>query len=427
MPGWGTKATMDAPYPIRPIVDPELPAFRQVTDHAFNSPWPAEEMLTFERMVIEPERTLAAFDGGQMVGTTLAFSFGMTVPGGDMVATAGISGVGVLPTHRRRGILSSLMRRQLADIAAGSEPLAALFASEAIIYGRFGYGAAADECSFTIHRGEGQLRPVPGDAGAMPALRLAEPADALSAMMTVYETVRPLRPGMLARGDHWWQLHIADPEFMREGSSPLRAVIAEDETGPRGYALYSVKPEWDRDGMPAQSLSVRDLHWTDPVTCAALWSDLLSRDLVTEVRARMRPADDPLRHLLSDPRRARTQVADGLWVRLVDLPEALRRRRYAAAVDIVLEVTDPLLPANQGRWHLTAGGPADGGKPACEPTTASADLALPVSVLGAAYLGGARLSSLAQAGQLTEHRPGAAAELTAAMHWDPAPWCPTMF
>ena len=418
---------MDAPYPIRPVDDRELSAFRGVNDDAFNSHWPREEMVRFDRMVIEPERTLAAFDGELMVGTALAYSFGMTVPGGDVVATAGISAVGVVPTYRRRGILSSLMRRQLTEIAAGSEPIAALFASESVIYGRFGYGAAADEHEFTLHRGDGALRPVPGAAGATPALRLADPQDALPAIRAVYEAVRPARPGMLARSDGWWPLHLSDPEFMREGSSPLRAVIAEDESGPRGYALYNVKPEWGRDGMPAQSLRIHDLHWTDPVACAALWSDLLSRDLVTEVRAAMRPADDPLRHLLTDPRRARTRISDGLWVRLADLPEALRRRQYAAPVDLVLEVTDQVLPANQGRWRLTAGGPGDGGKPACEPTTASADLALPVSVLGAAYLGGARLGGLLAAGLITERRPGAVAELATAMSWEPAPWCPTMF
>ena len=427
-PRWGTKATMDAPYPIRPVDDSELPAFGRVTDQAFNSHWPPEEMVRFDRMVAEPERTLVAFDGELMAGTALAYSFGMTVPGGDVMATAGISGVGVLPTHRRRGILSSLMRRQLADIAAGGgEPVAALFASEAAIYGRFGYGAAADQYSFTFHRGDGQLRPVPGAADAAPTLRLADAKESLAEIRTVYEAVRPVRPGMLARSDGWWELHVADPEFMREGSTPLRCVIAADESGPRGYALYTAKPDWGRDGMPAQTLSVRDLYWTDPVACAALWSDLLSRDLVTEVRTRMRPADDPLQHLLTDPRRARTRISDGLWVRLVDLPEALRRREYAAAIDIVLEVSDPLLPANHGRWRLSAGGPADGGKPACEPTTAAPDIALPVSVLGAAYLGGSRLSGWLAAGLITEHRPGAVAGLSTAMSWEPAPWCPTMF
>ena len=127
-------------------------------------------------------------------------------------------------------------------------------------------------------------------------------------MKAVYEALRPTRPGMLTRHDGWWDAHVADPEFMREGTSPQRCVIAEDPSGPRGYALYAVKPEWGRDGIPAQVLMLRDLYWTDPAACAALWTDMLSRDLVGEVRARVRPADDPILHLLADPRRARTQA-----------------------------------------------------------------------------------------------------------------------
>ena len=141
----------------------------------------------------------------------------------------------------------------------------------------------------------------------------------------------------------------------------------------------------------------------------------------------MRPADDPIQYMLVDPRRARTKVSDGLWVRIIDLPTALQRRRYACAVDVVIEVTDALLPANEGRWRLQAGGPGEGGKPACERTTAPADVVLPVSALGAAYLGGTRLGGLTAAGQITEQRPEAVADLSTAMWWDPAPWSPISF
>ena len=424
--GLGYEDWMDGSYPIRPIDLSELSVFGHVSDQAFNSTWPPEEMLRVDRLLVEPDRTLVAFDGDRAVGTTLAFSYGMTVPGGDVVATAGISGVSVLPTHRRRGILSALMRRQLADIAAGSEPLAALFASESVIYGRYGYGIATDQYIFALRRGEGVLRPLQ-TGRAVPSLRLAEPKDALAEQKAVYEAVRPTRPGMLTRHDGFWEVSVDDPEFMREGSGPMRCLIAEDRSGPRGYALYSAKPDWGSDGMPAGSLAVRDLFWTDEAACAALWTDLLSRDLVTEVRARRRPVDDPIRHLLVDSRRTRTTVMDGLWVRIVDLPTALRRREYSSGVDLVLEVADKQVPANEGRWRLTAEGRADGGKAACEPTAAEPDLALPVAALGAAYLGGARLGGLAAAGQITELRPGAVAELSAAMYWDPAPWSPIMF
>ncbi len=326
------------------------------------------------------------------------------------------------------------MRRQLADIAAGSEPVAALFASESAIYGRYGYGSAAEQYSFTFNRGDGKLRPLPDAAGRpasaptrRPTLRLAEPKAALAEMKMVYEAVRPTRPGMLTRHDGWWDGSVSDPEALRQGSSPLRCVIAEDRSGPRGYGLYAVKPDWGRDGMPAQALSVRELFWTDPASAAALWADLLSRDLVGEVTTRMRPADDPIQHLLTDPRRRRTKVSDGLWIRLVSVPEALILRRYAGAVDLVIEVTDAQLPANQGRWRLVAGGLASDVKSTCERTTASPDVTLPVAALGAGYLGGTRLGGLAAAGEVTEHRPGAVAELSAAMWWDPAPWSPMMF
>jgi predicted acetyltransferase len=189
--------------------------------------------------------------------------------------------------------------------------------------------------------------------------------------------------------------------------------------------------------MPDASVSIREVMTADPAAAAAIWADLLSRDLASEFRAQVRPVDDPVLYLLADPRRLRPTIADGLWVRLVDVAAALGQRRYACPVDAVIEVTDGLCGWNQGRWRLTAGGgPAAaghaGGQPpgvaaSCEPTSAAADIALPVSALGAAYLGGTRLGALAAAGQATELRPGALAALSAALSWDPAPWCPQIF
>jgi predicted acetyltransferase len=210
-------------------------------------------------------------------------------------------------------------------------------------------------------------------------------------------------------------------------------VIAEDGTGPRGYALFSGKPEWDDHGIPSGTLQVSELMAADPTAYSAIWNDLLTRDLVREVRARVRPADEPLLYLLADPRRARPLLLDGLWIRLVSVGQALTQRRYASAVDVVIEVTDDLFADNAGRWRLRAQGsvgPAGAAAPApasCERTSAPADLALPVQALGAAYLGGTRLSALAGAGLVSEMRPGALAALSAAMSWDPAPWCTTGF
>jgi predicted acetyltransferase len=413
---------MTTAYPIRPTSEAEFPAFYTVLGHAFAATYPAGPEMEHDLLLFEFDRTLAAFDGPDMVGTTCVFSLQMSVPG-RMVPVAGVSGVAVLPSHRRRGILSSLMRQQLSDIRDRGEAVAALFASEAGIYSRFGYGVAALQLDLMIDRGDGRV-PLIGSEGLR--LRLADPPQARAELAAVFAASVPARPGMPVRDERWWDFWLWDPDHRRDGFSKESCVIAEDETGPRGYALYSAKPDWDEYGVPRGELRVRELLANDPAACTAIWNDLLSRDLIARVRARMRPTDEPLLHLLPDLRRARPRVADGLWIRLVRMPEALAQRRYACAVDVVVEVTDGLLPENSGRWRLRAPGLADGDA-TCERTSDPADLALPVQALGAAYLGGTRLGALAAAGQVSEIRPGALTALSAAMFWDPAPWCPTDF
>jgi predicted acetyltransferase len=427
-------------YPLRPITPDEFDAFCQVPIQAFNDSGAPAEQTEHERLVFEFDRSVAAFDGDAIVGTAGAYSFELTVPGG-VTGAAGVTFVSVLPTHRRRGILSAMMRHQLADIAARGEAVAALYASETGIYGRYGYGCASWQLSLTIRRGEGALSPAvtsatgAGGAGAGGAgtghgpvrLRVAPPGELRAELAKVYDAAVPHRPGMMARDERWWQSTLDDPESHRQGMSARRCLLAGDDAGPRGYALYRTKPDWDDDGLPYGRLSVRELIATDTTAVAALWADLLTRDLIGEVVARGRPVDDPLLDMLADRRRARPYLNDGLWVRLVDVGAALRRRRYSCPADLVIEVTDDLLPANAGRWRLQCPGPADGGTPSCERTGAAADIVLPVSVLGAGYLGGTRLGAFAAAGLVTERKEGAVARLSAAMYSDPAPWCPSMF
>jgi predicted acetyltransferase len=413
-------------YPIRAIDRTEFPAFFAVGSQAFNSHWPPEAMLEHELVTFEFDRSAAAFDGDEIVGTSCAYTFRLSVPGG-VTDAGGISAVSVLPTYRRRGIMSAMIRHLLADIAGRGEPIAALFASEPEIYGRFGFGCASEHLRMTIPRGDGRLIPpsvAPGGRAAAPRLRVVDPEKARGDLAAVYAAVAASRPGMPARDDRWWQATLADPEFAREGMSLTRWLVAEDDAGPRGYASYAVRPDWSEGGIPAGRLRVHELMATDPAATAALWADLLTRDLIGEVRAESCPADDALLQLLAGRRRARVTLIDGLWIRLTDLPRALSQRRYARGLDVVIEVTDPLLPGNAGRWRLQADA---AGQATCERTARTADLLAPVQALGAAYLGGARLGALAAAGQLAEERPGAVAELSAAMSWDPAPWCPTTF
>ena len=455
---------MTDPYPIRPVGEDDFAAFYAVGEQAFNSSWPSEPAREHERETFEFDRSLAAFDGSHPVGTACAYTFQMALPGA-MAPVAGISAVSVLPAYRRRGILSSLMRRQLADLRAGKEAVAALFASEPGIYGRYGYGIASMHARFTVRRGEGRMMPLAQAQDAAVRLRAAEPEPARAELAKVHEQAVPGRPGMLARDDRWWRDVLHDPDYWRQGSSPLRCVIAEDDSRARGYALFSVSPSWDEHALPDGALNVREMIALDPAAATALWGDLLSRDLVGEVRARLRPVDDPLLYLLADIRRARTQLVDGLWIRLVDVGRALAQRQYARAVDVVIDVTDELLPQNAGRWRLQASpaqaspaqaspaqaspaqastgqasraqastaqaSPAQAStaqaRASCDRTSASADVVLPVQSLGAAYLGGTGLGALARAGLATEARPGAMAELSAAMSWDPPPWSPMIF
>ena len=427
-----------SPYPIRPIEENELDGFLKVDEHAFNmSPLSDGDRQVTVVDRFEFDRTLAAFDdpgSGETVpvGVTMCYSFQLSVPGQEVLPAAGVTFVAVLPTYRRRGVLSSLMRRQLADVRDRGEPLAILWASEAVIYGRYGYGRASWQLGFTLRRGEGgPARGVAGlaaVAGSDLRLRIAEPEAALPELAKVYDAVLAGRPGMFGRNETWWRSTIYDPADWRHGAGPLRCLRAEDASGPRGYALYSGVDTWT-DSLPENVLTVRELMAADPAASAALCTDLLSRDLTGEFRLPRRPVDDPLLYHLADPRRTRPQLIDALWVRIVDLPRALAGRTYSCPVDVVIEVRDEILPSNAGRWRLTTTAEAPGGGLAasCVPASSAPDLALDVTELGAAYLGGTRLGALAGSGLVAELRPGAVRRLSAALAWDPAPWCPAVF
>jgi predicted acetyltransferase len=415
-------------YPIRLVAEDELAAFLAVDQHASHGAPMSERAHANFLARLEFGRTLAAFDGDTIVGGTGAFSFQMRVPGA-MAAVAGVSLVAVLPSHRRQGILSALMRRQLADVSERGEAVAVLFASESGIYGRYGYGRASWHAAYRLQRGEGTLAPgAPADPGLR--LRIAEPLSARTELAEVYDLALAERPGLYARTGPWWDRLLTDLHAGDGSSRQMRCVLAEDDSGPRGYAVFTSTQCWDEDaGLPRGVLEVSEALATDPAATAALWGNLLSRDLVSEFRARMRPVDDPLLYLLADPRRVRSVVSDGLWVRLVDVGRALAQRRYASPVDVVIEVADELCPQNAGRWRLAAeaGAAPAGFRATCERTTAPADVVLPVWAVGAAYLGGTRLSAMAAAGLVAEATPGSLAALSTAMSWEPAPWCPMTF
>jgi len=415
-----------SPYPIRPVTPEEFDDFYRVAMHAFHGSPLSQGDREFSLAALEFDRTLAAFDGQELVGSAAVYTYQLSVPGHRTLPAAGVTWVSVLPSHRRRGVLSSMMRQQLDDVRDRGEPLAVLWASESVIYPRYGYGRSMWHTDFTLHRGEGALADAfLGDGRMQLRLRITEPGAALPELAKVYDAVLPSRPGFIARNETWWGRAIHDPADSRRGSSPLHCLLAEDQSGLRGYALYSGRSQWDETSLPGGVLTVREMIAADPAASGALWADLLSRDLTADFHAHDRPVDDSLLFQLADPRRARPLLKDALWTRIIDVPAALAGRGYSAPVDVVIEVRDGLIPANAGRWRLAAAGVA--ATASCVPTTAGADVALDVTELGAAYLGGTTVGAMAAAGLVTELRPGAVRELSAAMSWDLAPWCPVHF
>ena len=419
--GTVAKNTPAEPTELRVLRQDEWDTWYDNLVNAFGGiPESPEERELWSRLT-EFDRSLGVWDGDTCVGTAGAFSFRLTVPGGASVPAAGVTMVSVAATHRRRGILTSMMRRQLDDVRSWGEPLAVLTASEPVIYGRFGYGIATMNTSAEIDTDRVRLSVPPGTDDVR--LRYAEPAAVRDRCEAVYARLVAGRPGMLARRPGWEDLPLLDPESERQGASPLRCVVAERDGEVVGYTRYFVKPEWELEG-PKGTVRLRDLEALDPASYAALWRFLFDIDLTGKVTTHSRPVDDSWQHLVSDIRRCAIRQRDSLHVRLVELGAALEARTYQAPVDVVFEVADAFCPWNQGRWRLTSDAK---GAASCKRTEEEADLALSVRELGAAYLGGVSLASLAGAGRVRELRAGALAEASLAFGSTVAPWLPHGF
>ena len=385
---------------------------------AFGASLPTDEELAISKEITEFDRTLAFFDGKEMVATAGIFSYEMTVPGGALPC-GGVTRVSVLSTHRRRGLLTAMMRRQLDDMRERGEPLAALYASEAPIYGRFGYGLATYQAAVEIERRHTAFARKVSDSGR---LSMVDPPAAVGPFTRVWEQARHNQPGMLALDERWIRNELADLDLAREGASPQYRVLHQTDGKPSGFAIYRVKLEWDASG-PNGTLRLGMLIATTAEAYAALWRHVLDVDLMARVSAEMRPVDEPLRFLLADSRQPKTRIEDGLWLRLVDVTAALKGRRYAAEDRLMLRVRDTFCPWNDGSYELV-GGPAGA---ECRSNSGTPDLALDAADLAAVYLGGNRFRALFEAGRIQELRPRAIARADAMFATDRAPWCPSHF
>ncbi|WP_328608966.1 GNAT family N-acetyltransferase [Amycolatopsis sp. NBC_00345] len=341
-------------------------------------------------LAYQPGGAIGAFDP-DLIGTSRSFDAELTVPGGARLPAAGISGVGVRPDRTRRGVLRAMMTAQLEDFAARGVAFACLGASEAGIYGRFGFGLAGRRRTYEVDRHRARLTPGVPAGGRV---ELLDAGDATGVLPAVYDRIAH-RPGMMTRPDVVWRLY---EDLARREPAPVKTVVHHGPDGPDGYACYTVTTEQERP--KTRTLKLTDLVTGTPDAFAGLWRFLLGADLVDRIVAGSRPLDEPIELILADHRVSQvTLIEDDHWVRLVDVPEALAAREYGAARPVVVAVDDPLLPANTGPYRITS----DGAVRTDEPAALRCDAA----TLAMAYLGGWRLSALAGAGRVEVRDPAA--------------------
>jgi predicted acetyltransferase len=404
---------------LRPIAPDEFDDFARAEFTAFGEHLPGEEHPAWATG--ELDRTLAVFDGDEVVGTGRIYSLELTLPGGAIVPTAAVSAIGVIPTHRRRGILSAIMQQQLDDAAARGESTAVLTASEGTIYRRFGYGVSTLHASFDLDRRHAAFLPEVTIAGRC---RLIDDDEARKVLPEIFERARRRQPGAISRPDTWWPSQYFIFDESKVGSGPSFHVVHEAPSGELdGYVTYTVEHNWNL-GIPRNRLGVRELTSSSPTARRALWWYIADVDLVETITVWNAPADEPLRWMLRESRRVQlSRLHDHLWLRFVDVASALASRRFAVEGELVIEVHDELRPDVGGRFRLT-GGP-DGAE--CVRTDATPELSCRIAELASVYLGGVRIGDLARAGLVDEANRGALARADAMFSVDPLPFSQTWF
>jgi predicted acetyltransferase len=409
---------VDVDFELRPVTRDELEAFTRTNLIAFGERFDPKR-FELDWTSIELDRTLAAFDGDEIVGTGRLYSFELTMPGGRLLPAAAVSWIAVLPSHRRRGILTAIMQCQLDDAVERGEPLAILYASEGGIYRRFGYGIATGSMSITVDtRHSAFSRPVPGGR-----VRLVDEDAARKLFPEIFDRVRRLQPGAVQRVDAWWPDEFFWPDPSESGTR-FYCVYESPEGRLDGYAAYRCEGRWDNGAHG--TLHVRDLVTATPDARAVLWRFLLDVDLIEKLSAWVVPVDEPLRWLLAESRRMRvSRLGESLWVRVLDAPAALTARAYDIPGRLVFDVVDPFRPdgAAAGRFELDAGSNgADARRTDAEP-----DLVLGVNELGGILLGGVRASTLARAGLIEERTPDALRVADRMFAVEPMPFSMTDF
>ena len=398
-------------FDVRAVPEREIDDMLALGYLAFHERIEPDERVHHERFLRIAHR-FGAYDGGELAGMAAAIDLELAVPGAELPC-AGLTWVAVKPTHRRRGALTGLMAELLGDALRRGAPLAALWAAEGAIYGRFGFGVAtyAQEAELDT-RAPLPLRVEPDPR----PLRLIDHETVPARLARVHGRERARRHGLVARSPEWWREGIlhTPPEVAAQGLADALVVVLGDRDDPAGYAIYRVRAPDDFDDDKPGRVEVQELVADTAAGAAALWRYLASIDLTATLGAWNLPVDDPLPLLVADPDRARlTRRLPALWLRLLDVPRALAARDWTVPPDVAVGVRDPLLPDNAGTWRLAPGG--------CERTDAPPDVELDVRDLAAAYLGGVSVAALRAAGLVEERTEGAVAALDAALRTPLAP------
>jgi predicted acetyltransferase len=385
-----------------------------VISHYFGSSTELEDAERFARL-LELERVHAVWEQGRPVAGAGAFSFQMSVPGGSAIPVAGITIVGVLPTHRRRGLMTALMQAQLDDARARGDVAGALWASEAAIYGRFGYGLASRVGSVRLASERTTFAAPVTPRGTV---RLVELDEATRLFPPLYERAASQRAGMMSRSADWWEIRrLADHPTQRQGG-PKQLALLELDGAPAGYAIYRIARDW-QGGFTKGTLDVLEAVTPTPQATRELWRWLFDFDLTSDYAADRLPLDHPLHLLLAEPRRMGFRVEDALWLRLIDIPAAMAARSFAGEGAVVVELTDPVLSENAGCWRIGNGG--------AERVDAQPEIALDVSGLGSVYLGGFSFADLVRGSRAEELVDGAVERADALFRTGAEPWCAEIF
>ncbi len=402
---------------IRNVDREDFPRFMGVFTRAMGFPPSGENFFRVWQPSFAEERALAAFDHDELVGTAYSHLFELTLPGNTQITAAGVTDVGVLPTHKRRGILTQVMTRQLREAKERGESVAILIASESVIYGRFGYGVSSYLFDIELETRFGAFRTGLEETGGRVSFVDEDTADKI--FPEIYDRWRKQQPGAIPRAEEWWAFVQAE----RKAGAEAHVVYEAADGRVEGYIRYGTRSKWDA-GLADSTIAEQDFITLTPRARRALWRHVLDVDLIRAVHMGAQPVDDPIRWWLANPRAMKvTRYGDFFWTRILDITSALEARRYRLDTELVLDVHDPLFEENAGRFAISI----DGGVAKVERTSRDADLELGIADLGSIYLGGVTAGELAIGGRVIENAPGALGRADAAFSSSPKPWSATWF